>query len=81
MPKVGRIPDEEKALAAEIREMFDGALVLSASEVGRVIGLQNWYGITEWLSTLVPRWRNGRKVWLVSDVAHKLYSSKEERAG
>lgn len=68
-------------MATEIREAFNGALVLSAADVGKVLGLRNKEAIRNWLSTLVPRERNGRRVWLVSDVAHKLYTGEETKAG
>lgn len=81
MPRVGRIPEGEKALAAEIRDMNKGALVLNLTQVGRVLGISNRYSILAWLSTLVPRDRNGVSVWLVSDVAHKLYQGEAGMVG
>lgn len=79
MPKTGRATPEEKELAATIRGDFDGTFYLTLSQVGKVIGAKSPHTVREWLATLVPLWRNGRKVWLVSDVAHKMLNSKGGR--
>lgn len=72
MPKVGRASPEEKELAAAIREDFGGAYLLTLAQLGRVIGAKSPNTTREWTRTLVPREVNGRKAWLVSDVAHKI---------
>ena len=79
MPKILRATPEEKELAATIRGDFGGAFYLTLSQVGTVIGAKSPHTVREWLSTLAPLWRNGRKVWLVSDVAHKMLDSRGGR--
>lgn len=74
MPKTTRMSPEEKELAEAIRRQFDGAFVLTACQVGQVVGLRSKQAVRAWLSTLVPKERNGKPVWLVSDVAQKINS-------
>lgn len=75
MPKM-KAPTEELTMAAEIRERYGGAFVLTLTQVGEVVGYKSRSAAVEWVETLVPRWRGKVRVWLVSDVAHKLYAGQ-----
>ncbi len=79
MPKTERTPPKEKELAAAIREDFGGTFYLTLAQVGKIIGARSPHTAREWASTLSPQWRNGRKVWMVADVAHKMLNSQEGR--
>lgn len=79
MPKITRASPDEKTMAEAIRTDFGGTFVLSLAQVGKVIGARSPNTTREWVTTLVPRWRNGRRVWLVSDVAEKLCSTMERQ--
>lgn len=72
MPRVGKISDEQKCLAEEIRKDFDGRHVLNTKQVGQVIGIKSYHALTDWLLTLKPRVINGRKYYLALDIAGKI---------
>lgn len=72
MPRVGKISDEQKLLAEQIRKDFDGQHVINAKQVGRVIGARSYNTINAWVLSLKPRIINGRKCYLVLDVAGKI---------
>jgi hypothetical protein len=74
MPKIGRMSDEQRELAAQIREQFGGALVLTQSQIGKVMGFRSKDTTRRWLATLTPRIYGGdaKKRWLVQDVAKKM---------
>ena len=67
-----RTTEEVKALAKDIRESFGGAYILNLAQVGQVIGAKSRNTARLWASTLVPRNTNGRKGYLVLDVARKI---------
>lgn len=72
MPRVGKISDEQKLLAEEIRKDFDGQHVINAKQVGKVVGMKSHHTTAAWLLPLKPRILNGRKCYLVLDVAGKI---------
>lgn len=72
MPKVERATADEKELAAAIRGDHGGAFALTLAQVGKVIGAKSPHTARAWVKSLFPREINGRRAFLVSDVAHKL---------
>ena len=78
MPNCTRAAPGEKELAALLRDDNGGSFYLTLAQIGKAIGAKSPHTARDWVKTLVPRKKNGRKVWLVSDVAHKLYYGEEE---
>lgn len=72
MPRIGKITDEQKLLAEQIRNDFDGQHVISVKQVCKVIGANSYNTANKWLLPLKPRIINGRKCYLVLDVAGKI---------
>lgn len=72
MPRVGKLPEEQKLLAAQIREDFGGRHLLNAKEVGQVIGAKSYHTYSAWLVELKPREIKGIKKYLALDVAGKI---------
>lgn len=72
MPKVGKVSEEQKRLAEDIRKDFGGQHVISAKQVGLVLGMKSHHTTAAWLLPLKPRDLNGRKGYLVLDVAGKI---------
>lgn len=77
MPNCTKAAPGEKELAALLRDSNDGSFYLTLTQIGKAIGAKSPHTTRDWVRTLVPRKKNGRKVWLVSDVAHKLYYGDE----
>lgn len=72
MPRVGKVSEEQKLLAEEIRKDFGGQHVLNTKQVGQVIGARSYNTITAWVLPLKPRIINGRKHYLALDIAGKI---------
>ncbi|MBQ3379703.1 MAG: hypothetical protein IJG50_07580 [Clostridia bacterium] len=66
---------EEKALVRELRELYGGAMTLA--DITREIGAVKPATGKKWAQDLPAVRINGRLRWRVTDVARKLYESRE----
>lgn len=78
MPRVNwGIPAEQRLIAEDIRREYGN--MLTASDVGRLLGYKHAKAYNEWLRD-VPAYRmNGERIkYFAMDIAKKLYLSREE---
>lgn len=75
MPKVKvGISEEEKRLTDDIRTKY--GFYINARDIGWLIGINDYYTYTEWLSDL-PQYVIGKRTkYAASDVAHKLMEAR-----
>jgi len=74
MPKLTRAPESQKALADELRKLYGVCLTLV--QVGDAIGAKSKDTTKKWLDDMPYATINGRKKWLVYDVAKKINDSR-----
>lgn len=76
MPKIQRATEQQKLFAEELRQLYGGALTLA--QVGKTIGARSKDTQRAWTKDVPYVMINGRKKWLVSDVAKKICDSRVE---
>ena len=79
MPRVNiGVPAEQRALAESIKKEYGN--MLTAVDVGRLLGYKHAKAYTEWLKD-VPGYRlNGDRIkYFATDIAKKLYEAREEK--
>lgn len=70
MPKLTRMSEEAKDFAALLHKQ--GFYLLSLEEIRQLIGARSPDTARKWVHDLPAREVNGRRKWLVSDVAQKI---------
>lgn len=70
MPKIGRMTDTQRALADDLRKQYGGAMTLT--QVGESLGTNSPHTARKWTADIPYYLINGRKKYLVGDVARKL---------
>ena len=74
MPKVTwNIPNEEKELTAELRDIWGGYMTIA--DIAKELGVKKWETAAAWVADIPATDVNGRKRYRVSAVAHKLYAN------
>lgn len=77
MPRTNTcLPYEQLQLAHTIRTQYGN--MVTAADVGRLLGIKNVRSYTAWLSDVPAYCINRRKKWFAADVAAKLYRQREE---
>ncbi|MGI5985014.1 MAG: hypothetical protein ACOX7O_04090 [Oscillospiraceae bacterium] len=70
MPKIGRMTDTQRAMADDLRKLYGGAMTLT--QIGESIGVDSPHTARKWAADIPYCVINGRKKYLVGDVARKL---------
>ena len=76
MPIIHRMTRDEVDLAREIRDSFGGASILDVDQVRQTLGVKSRNTALKFLDGLVPTRVNGKRRWLVSDVACKILAGR-----
>lgn len=73
-----RIPEGEKAISAELREIYGGCMTLT--DVMNEIGVKHAKPAKEFVEGIPATRINRRLRWRTADVARRLYECREETA-
>lgn len=76
MPKIGRMTDTQRALADDLRKLYGGAMTLA--QISESIGASSPHTTRKWAADIPYCLINGRKKYLVRDVAQKLGDCRVE---
>lgn len=76
MPKIERMTDVQRVLADDLRKLYGGSMTLA--QVGESIGANSPHTTRKWAADIPYCVINGRKKYLVGDVARKLGDCRVE---